>query len=926
MLPNGPYNFTEEEARILDYWLQNGFYKPEYNPKQGRVVSTEEMKKDSRTPWSLICPPPNAYGRPHIGNLSGYAYQDAMARYARMQGKKVLMIPGKDHAGLEGEGVFVRDVLEKQGRNKFDMTREEFYKEIWDFNMQNMQLALADEKSIGLSADFDRNIFTLDPKIVDTVLSTFVQMYNEQMIYKGVRIVNWDPKARSAVADNQCIREERDGTLYTIKYPLVRLRSWKLNFRKSEILEKIRTGEKTIETRALNPEEPERYFGDIKAGDILICIDKSSEEKMSVYKKVKKVEKFESLKVAFEKVEWSRVGFVPESADALLNSYNEMFAGYGDKINQTGLVAIELEDLNDSDYITIATTRPETIPADTAIAMNPEDERYKEFRNFKAIIPFTDREVPIISSFRVDKDFGTGCLKVTPAHAIEDYLIMQEWNGSLAENGELIADSQKISYINVIGQDLKLCGPVPEKYKGRKYKEAKCDMINELTEAGLLINEEHVKQNVLIAERTKAQIEPLISSQWFVDIEKIRKPVIEMVKSGEVTIHPKNMEQKFYYWMENLRDWAISRSLWWGYRMPVWYAGPIEERIDAYGKVETWIHLTPTLSSKERGNHAEGMVGEAVPLDPANENHMRVQLESPGERWIQDENVLDTWFSSGQWPYATLEAYDLMDTFYPTSVMETGFDILENWVSRMMMFSYIKHKQIPFKDVYLHGLVLGPDGQKMSKSRGNLVNIDDAKRDYGTDAIRMVYFYQNKAGSDYTMSNDKLKNFKQFMNKIWNASRFVLMNQPSAISHQNEMRADSAQPTADSLNLELSKLIITHITDLKEKVTKNIENFEFGYATETLYESFWHTFCDIYLEEAKKHLYAQKNKETGEILSEPDEASKIEIQQILMYTLKEYLKMLHPFIPFITQRIWNEVPKTDEEHECLMYTGWNGQP
>jgi len=779
-LPNGPYDPKTNESEILNFWLSNNFYKPEYDPKENKVVSTEELRnlikseieKGSNIAWSLICPPPNAYGRPHIGNISGYAYQDAMARYQRMKGKKVLVLPGKDHAGLEGEGVFVRDVLEKEGINKFDLTREEFYKMIWDFNMENRAKALKDEKEIGLSADFDRDKFTLDPDIVQTVLSTFVEMFNEGMIYKGVRIVNWDPKARSVIADNQCIRKEREGTIYTIRYKLAE--------------------------------------------------------------------------------------------------------GEG--------------------YIEVATTRPETMFGDTAIAVNPEDERYVNLIGKTVLIPLINKEIPIITSPRVEKDFGTGCLKITPAHAPDDFQIMTEWNQANPD--------KKIGYVNVIDKNLRLVSIVPEKYKGMKYKEALPLILEDLKADGLLVNEEKLTQNILVAERTGAVVEPLMSSQWFISIDKIRQPVIDMVKEGRVRIHPKNMEDKFFFWMENLRDWAISRSLWWGYRMPVWYAGEITEEIDEQGQVETYITIN----------------GKKEILDANNPEHIRVQIESPGDNWIQDENVLDTWFSSGQWPFATLMSENLMDTFYPTSVMETGFDILENWVSRMMMFSYFKFrnnpdkdKQIPFRDVYLHGLVLGPDGQKMSKSKGNLVSIDDSREQYGTDAVRMVYFYQNKAGASYAFTMDKLKNFKQFMNKIWNASRFVLMNTEGV---------EYIEPVFENLRLGLSKDIYTHVTELKKKITKNINEFEFGHATDSLYHEFWHTFCDIYIEKAKQYLLTQKDRETGAIIKEPNVEDKVEMQSIMTYALKEYIKMLHPFIPFITERIWQELPKVEGDHKTLMYSRW----
>lgn len=768
MLPQGPYNPKEEEKNILSEWLNSGSYKPEYNPETNSLDPIEEVKLKIKNKeiesWSLICPPPNAYARPHIGNISGYAYQDAMARYQRMLGKRVLVIPGKDHAGLEGEGVFVREVLDKKGINKFDMDRTDFYKEIYQFNMDNKAKALEDEKNIGLSADFDRDIFTLDPKVVDIVLNTFISMYNEKMIYKGVRIINYDPKARSAVADNQCIREERDGKLYYINYTI-------------------------------------------------------------------------------------------KDAD------------------------------NTNKYITVATTRPETMFGDTAVAVNPKDDRFKHLIGKKVIIPLTDIEIPVISSYKVLTDFGTGALKITPAHSQDDYQIMMEWN---KDN-----PNEKIGYRNIIDQQLKMVGVTPTKYLGMKYKEAKELIINDLKELNLLIKEEDIKQNVLIAERTKAVIEPLMSSQWYLKYDtpnnNIKEEAINMVKEGRVNIHPKNMEDKYYFWMENLRDWAISRSLWWGYRLPVWYRGEVKEVINENGEVKELISIS----------------NEWVTLDYNNPEHLRVQLDSPGEEWIQDDNVLDTWFSSGQWVYSTLRSWDLMD-FFPSSVMETGFDILENWVSRMMMFTYFKEKDIPFKDVFLHGLVLGKDGQKMSKSKGNIIDIDNVKELYGTDSIRLSFFYQNKAGASYSITDDKLKNFKQFNNKIWNASRFVLMNFEKF--NNNEYTSRNFNNSSN----ELVKTVFKDITEVKDRVTKNLNAFEFGYATDTLYDKFWHTFCDVNIEEAKKIL----NDVTI------DNEVKKEICDLLIFTLKEYLKMLHPFIPFITQRVWNEMPLGEGDHKFLMYCKW----
>lgn len=781
-LPDGAYNYAETEARILKFWLENGFYKPEYSPINDNMQTIEEMKADPREAFSIILPPPNAYGRPHIGNISGYAYQDAMGRYARQQGKKVLLLPGKDHAGLEGEGVYIREVLEKEGTDKFSLGREEFYKRIWDFNQQNMELALKDEQTIGLSADYDRNLFTLDPRIVDTVLSTFVDMYQKKMIYRGTRIINWDPKARSTIADNQCERKEKEGEMWYIRYEIVQEN-----------------------------------------------LDEVSRE----------------------------------------------------TLNNKG-------DQSDGNYILVATARPETIWADTAVAVNPEDTRYKHLIGKKVIIPSTNTQVPIITSPRVLTDFGTGCLKITPAHSLDDFTIMNEWN---KENPD-----KQIGYINVIGKDLRLVGPVPEKYKGRKYTQIGDELAAELTELGLLEKREKIMQNKLVSERTGAVVEPLISSQWFVDVETFKKPVMDMVKNSAVRIHPNNMEDKFFYWMENLRDWAISRSLWWGYRLPVWYAGEVEERIDDNGQVEMWIEID----------------GDWEALNPANPNHMLVQLEQPATNWHQDPDVLDTWFSSGQWPYATLRVFDLMDTFYPTDVMETGFDILENWVSRMMMFSWFNEGKEPFKDVYLHGMVLGSDGQKMSKSRKNLIPLDDAQAQYGIDALRLVYFYQNKAGASYSLSHEKLKTFRNFNNKIWNAAKFIINNTIDLNTEKLSVVKNFAQfeELANNLGLKFNEIDQSFLDILKEQEKEyhdHFGKFRFGLLTEGLYQTFWHGLCDEYIENSKALL--------------TDGSTKTATQYVLIYALRSYLKMLHPFIPHLTEEIWQYI-KNEGEAKSLMYDSW----
>jgi len=880
-LPNGPYNPQENDKQILNYWLENKFYKPEYSPSEDRLMSTEEMKADVREAWALICPPPNAYARPHLGNISGYAYQDVMARYARMQGKKVLVLPGKDHAGLEGEGVFVREVLEKQGRNKFDINREDFYSEMMEFFMKNIDIARNDEKTIGLSADFDRDTFTLDPVIVDTVLDTFVEMYKEGKIYKGVRIVNWDPKARTAVADNQVEYKESQTPFFYFKYsflkPEQKAIELKNEYTYKDILWKVQQSD----------EKKSHLLGETHKGVNVLGIG---------YDKVPADNEVNGVAIGIQMRLDGNFALVVKGIDFDGDINAEIIKVETELFTQVaGSNIIQFSEYTEDKFYTnafvIGTVRPETIFADTAIACDPKDERYKHYVGKKIEVEFLGEKKTLnfIEDYAVDKDFGTGLLKVTPAHSVEDWEIAQRH------------PEECLPAIQVIGYDLRL-NKLTGKYNGLGIKDARKVMIDDMKIAGNLVYVDETYQNkIKIAERTKAAIEPLLSSQWYLKYEGIREAAVSMVKDNQVTIHPENMVKKFDHWMENLRDWAISRSLWWGYRLPVWYAGKVFEEIDDNGQVKEYIAVN----------------GAKEELDYKNSNHLKVQKENPGEGWIQDENVLDTWFSSGQWVYATLNKYNLMDTFFPTNVMVSGHDILENWDSRMMMFTYFKSqkypelfkKTYPFDDLYLIGLVLGGDGQKMSKSKGNLIDMDKVALEYGIDALRMAYFYQNSAGASYVISNDKLKNFKQFNNKIWNAARFVFMNTKFDKKSYEELNKIY-------MNGELHpdiELIYLHIKLLKEKVKINMDKFEFGYATESLYEKFWHEFCDEYIETSKQ--YFSETSRMGEF-------DNNQIHWVMMYTLKEYLKMLHPFIPFITEKIWQETPKVEGDHKTLMYSKW----
>ncbi len=785
-LPKGPYNPQETEERTLEYWLDNQFYKPEYDPEKKGLVSTEEMKNDSREPFCIICPPPNAYARPHLGNISGYAYQDVFGRYARMQGKKVLLFPGKDHAAQEAESIFTREVLAPEGKSKEDFTREEFYSEAYSHFEKLMELALKDEMRIGLSADFERNTFTLDPRIHKTVMSTFMKLHTDDLVYKDVRIVNWSTGMNSVIADIDTEYIEEETELTYIKYPIL-----------------------------------------------------------------------------------------------------------DDKGKETG------------DYLKVATTRPETMLGDTAVVVDPTDERYEKLVGQNVLLPLVNRKIPVIANGRVDKEFGTGAVKLTPAHSQEDYTIMLEWNYKkdfehMPENVVKAREELgEIGYINVIWKDSKMVGPIG-KYKGMTTSEARAEVVKDLKELDLVDKVENYTHNMGYCSRTKTPIEPIMSSQWFIDVNKFQEISLSAVNKGEVKIHPDYMTKKLLHWLENLRDWPISRSIWWGYRFPVWYKGEVEEFTDEEGKIV----------QKIGGEFIESM------KQATEDGLMKIQEESPGEGWIQDPDVFDTWFSSGQWPFATLIAEDLLDTFYPTQVMETGFDILELWVSRMIMMGEYVQGKSPFSDVYLHGLINGTDGQKMSKSKGNNIEMDDIINEYGADTLRLFYIVGNKAGANYRIDFEKIEGNRRFLNKLWNASKFVMMNlkdvDPNLLLDFEKLE----------IKQESNQKLLAGLTETKEEVTRLMDTFNIGIAAQRVLNEFWHTFCDECIEEAKPHIYDQKDKETKEVISSPDLEEKQETQLVLMFALKEYLKMLHPFIPFITEEIWQAYPKMDGESETIMYACW----
>lgn len=686
------YDHKKYENDIYNEWEKSGAFAP-----------SPDTNHKSR--FSIVLPPPNANAPLHYGHAM-YTVEDILIRYHRMLGESVLWLPGADHAGFETQVVYEKH-LEKIGKSRFDFGRETLYKNIWDFVTSNRGTMENQLKKLGFSLDWSKLKFTLDENIVKTVYKTFKKLYDEGLVYRDSRLVNYCTKHGTAFSDLEVDHIEKKDLLYYVKFKI-----------------------------------------------------KDSDE-----------------------------------------------------------------------YITIATVRPETIYGDVAIAVNPKDKRYKKIVNKVAINPLNDAELPIIADNYVKMDFGTGALKITPAHDENDFALAKKYNFQLIQvietNGKLNSKALECAGLKVM--------PAREK------------VVEILTSKGQLEKTEEYNHTVGVCYKCGNTLEPLPIPQWYVKVDKLAKPAIEAVKNGEIKIIPKRFEKIYYHWMNNIHDWNISRQVVWGIRIPAWKNKVTDE----------WIVT-------------EGIAPE-------------------GNDWVQDTDTFDTWFSSGQWTFATLDFPNGEDykKFYPLDVMETGYDILFFWVARMIMLGIYVTSKVPFKNVYLHGIVRDSNGVKMSKSKGNVINPIEILEKYGSDALRMSLISGAGAGSDQNYSESKVVGYRNFANKIWNATRFV-----------KEFEGTESNNT-------YVKNYYKFINDTILSVTKNVDNYKLNNAAEMLYKRFWKNFCDIRIEDSKK----------GK-LSKSD----------LMNGLLVYLKLLHPFVPFVTEACWKELGNdtllTSKKQALLISETW----
>lgn len=701
MTENLPTKFNPQEVEAGRYqkWLDQDLFKP----------SEDKQAK----PYSIVIPPPNVTGKLHLGHAWDTTLQDMIIRQKRMQGFDTLWLPGMDHAGIATQAK-VEEKLREQGISRYDLGREKFVDQVWEWKEEYAGHIREQWAKLGLSLDYGRERFTLDDGLSDAVRKVFVSLYEKDLIYRGEYIINWDPQAKTALSDIEVIHKDVEGAFYHVSYPL---------------------------------------------------------------------------------------------ADG-------------------------------SGVLEIATTRPETMLGDTAIAVHPEDERYQALIGKKAILPLLDKEIPIIADSYVDREFGTGAVKITPAHDPNDFEVGNRH------------DLPRVNVMNPDGSMNELAG----KYAGMDRFEARKMIVADLKEIGRLIKVEKMVHSVGHSERTGVVVEPRLSTQWFVKMGPLSDQAVKNQNTeNAVEFFPPRFNNTFMTWMENVHDWVISRQLWWGHRIPAWY-------------------------HKETG---EMYVGMEAPAD--------------SENWEQDPDVLDTWFSSALWPFSTMgwpdEESEDYKRYFPTSTLVTGYDIIFFWVSRMIFQSLEFTDERPFKNVLIHGLIRDEQGRKMSKSLGNGIDPMDVIEKYGADALRWFLSTGSAPGQDVRFSYEKMDAAWNFINKIWNASRFVIMNvegfTPADIDFSGE------KTVAD-------RWILTRLNETIEKVTSLFDQFEFGEAGRQLYNFMWDDFCDWYIEMSKEILYGE------------DEEAKQTTKSILVYVLDQTLRLLHPIMPFVTEEIWAKIPHTGE--------------
>ena len=715
------YDPKQIEDRIYGKWIEKKYFHAEVD--------------HSKTPFTIVIPPPNITGQLHMGHALDETMQDILIRYKRMQGYNALWQPGTDHASIATE-VRIISKLKEEGITKEDLGREGFLKRAWAWKDEYGGRIVNQLKKLGSSCDWDRERFTMDEGCNKAVTEVFCKMHEKGWIYKGSRIINWCPVCNTSISDAEVEYEEQAGHFWHIKYPFI-------------------------------------------------------------------------------------------EADGSVSKTR---------------------------FIEFATTRPETMLGDTAVAVNPNDDRYKDIIGQKLFLPFVDRELPIVADEYVDMEFGTGVVKITPAHDPNDFEVGKRHN---------------LPEINILNDDATI-NENGGKFVGMDRYEARKAIVKELEEMGLLVGIEDHTHNVGTHDRCGTTIEPMIKQQWFVKMDELIKPAVRAIKEGEIALIPPRMEKTYFNWTDNIRDWCISRQLWWGHRIPAYYCDKCGETVVAAS--------TPQTCPKCGGTH-----------------------------FTQDPDTLDTWFSSALWPFSTLgwpEETEELKYFYPTDVLVTGYDIIFFWVIRMVFSGYEQMGERPFKTVLFHGLVRDELGRKMSKSLGNGIDPLEIIDKYGADALRLTLITGNAPGNDMRFVNARVENSRNFANKVWNASRFIMMNMEKVSEDDLKLSFDEVKDKLEPAD----KWILSKFNSLVQEVTDNMDAFELGIAVQKVYDFIWDMFCDWYIEMVKPRLYATDSRD-----------SHIAALWTLKNVLIGSLKLLHPYMPFVTEEIFMNL-QSDEE--SIMISDW----
>ena len=715
------YNAADVEQRIYQDWQNKGYFN-------AKIVEGQE-------PYVIIMPPPNVTGELHLGHALEKAIEDALVRWRRMSGVPTLWLPGTDHAGIATQWAVERQ-LATEDTSRHDLGREKFLERVWDHVGKTGGIIHEQSRRLGISADWNRLTFTLDPGPSKAVRTTFVNLYKKGRIYRHERIINWCTRCATALSDLEVDYQDVDGNLYHIRYPL--------------------------------EDDPKSF-------------------------------------------------------------------------------------------ITVATTRPETMLGDTGVAVHPEDDRYSNLVGKNVVLPIMDRLIPVVGDEAIDREFGTGALKVTPAHDPIDFEI---------------GERHGLEVFNVIGLDGNLTAAAG-KYAGVDRNDARVKVVEELDRLGLLDKVEEHRHSVGHCQRCSSVVEPLVSLQWFVNLggheeaDSIAGKAHAAVANGDIKVVPERFTRVYLNWLENIRDWCISRQLWWGHRIPVWYCSACE-------------HMTVMVEDPDK-------------------------CESCGSAEIeQDGDVLDTWFSSGLWPHSTLgwpEQTADLKYFYPTAVLETGYDILFFWVARMIMLGIENTGQVPFKTVFLHGLIRDATGAKMSKTRGNTLDPLELIERFGTDALRFALTTGTAPGNDLRFGENRLEAARNFANKVWNASRFVI----SGLGEKSDLEGWHDLPPGENPEHREDRWIVSRLDRVTVEVNESLRNFELGDAQQKLYDFFWNDYCDWYIEMAKLRLRSGEGRSPS---------------RTLVHVLERTLRLLHPFMPFITEEIWqnlhSKLPAEGSSVESIM--------